>query len=548
MVGMKAAMKGQAHGNPIGVIGGRTYTVNRVWHIVFMEGSMMTTDQAVLRETLNVRNFGAVGDGQTKDTDAIAAAVAACAKAGGGTVYFPAGTYLTGPITMQSHMTLYVGAGATILGSPVYDDYPRRELRLEGTTKDLPLSLIFAENAENISIKGEGTIDGNGSAWWGKWSAWGGVIGMAHYKGVDNLTPGERAEFDEAQRLSAPGRPRLVEFIECKRILVDGVTLQNSPMWTLHPLFCEDVTINNVRLFNPPKSPNTDGINPDSCKYVRITNCHIDVGDDCITIKSGLDEEGRRTGRPCEQVAISNCTMVHGHGGVVIGSEMSGGVRDVSVSNCVMTRTNVGFRMKTKRGRGNVVENVSVSNLVLNQVKAPLHITMHYGCGGLMPPEPVSDRTPAFRDIVISNVHARDCEMAGQCYGLAERNIENVILSDVRITAKTGFELKDACGIQFNQVHIDTDEGPCLACENVEDLTILDSFRKSRPETGHPIMRFDQVREAYIRGGPHDPTCGTLIELHGDQTRDIRLSADGTDPNDGVFIDKSAAQAALVSQ
>ena len=254
----------------------------------------MSNDPTVLFKAFNIRCFGAKGDGVTNNTKSIAAAISACAEVGGGTVYFPAGTYLTGPITMQSHMTLYLEAGSTILGSPVFDDYPRRELRLEGTTKDVPSPLIFAENAENIAVKGDGTIDGNGSAWWDKWTAWYRTIGLAHEKGIENLTPQERAEFDEAEQLSASGRPRLVEFVECNRVLIDGVTLQNSPMWTLHPLFCENVTVNNVRLLNPPHSPNTDGINPDSCKYVRITNCHIDVGDDCITIKSGLDEEGRR--------------------------------------------------------------------------------------------------------------------------------------------------------------------------------------------------------------------------------------------------------------
>ena len=425
----------------------------------------------MIEAAFNVRRHGASGDGKTNDTATIASAVRACAAAGGGTVQFPAGTYLTGPIELASHMTLHLDAGATILGSPHEDDYPRVPTFAQSRTMELPMPLIAGTGLTNVAIKGEGTIDGQGIAWWDRFQRWARQVQNFNAMGIDNLTPPQRAEYEESRYQFERGRPRLLEFYRCDRVLIQGVTLRNSPAWTCHPTCCTNVTIDNVSVHNPYEAPHADGITPESCRIVRITNCHVDVGDDGITLKSGSDEEGRTQGLPCEQVVISNCTVGRGHGGVVIGSEMSGGVRDVAVSNCVFSGTDLGIRLKTVRGRGGVVENVSFDHIVMNEVRTPVHVQMHYAASGhVMPPEPVSQRTPIFRDISMSHLHARGAESAGLCVGLEEMPVERLCLSHARIRSKKGFVLEHANDVEFDRVRIDVAEGEPLMCENVHGL------------------------------------------------------------------------------
>lgn len=419
----------------------------------------------------DVRRHGAAGDGKTKDTAAIASAVRACAEAGGGTVHFPAGTYLTGPIELASHMTLHLDAGATILGSPHEDDYPRVPTFAGSRTVEWPMSLIAGTDLTNVAIKGEGTIDGQGSAWWDRFHRWAVQVQNFNAMDIENLTPPQREEYEEVRYQFERGRPRLLEFYRCERVLIEGITMRNSPAWTCHPICCTNVTIDNVSVLNPYEAPHADGITPESCRFVRITNCHVDVGDDGITLKSGTDEEGRCLGLPCEQVVVSNCTVGRGHGGVVIGSEMSGGVRDVAVSNCVFSGTDLGIRLKTARGRGGVVENVSYDHIIMNDVRIPVHVQMHYaGSGRVMPSEPVSQRTPIFRDISMSHVYARGAESAGLCVGLEEMPLDRLCLSHVRIRSRKGFLLKHVRDVEFDHVRIDVEEGDPLMCKNVHGL------------------------------------------------------------------------------
>ncbi len=271
------------------------------------------------------------------------------------------------------------------------------------------------------------------------------------------------------------------------------MTLLNSASWTLHPIFCEFVTVTGLTIINPVPSPNTDGINPESCRNVHISNCHIDVGDDCITLKSGKDELGRAMGIPNENITITNCTMLKGHGGVVIGSEMSGGVRNVSISNCVFQGTDRGLRIKSQRGRGGVVEGVTFSNIVMQDVPEPFNITMFYS--GTDKPEekhPVNVGTPRFRDILINNVTARGARSAGQITGLQEMAIEGVTLSNVRVQAEKGFICRDAKDITFNNVEIDTGSGPALIGQSVDGL-LLEKFRTRRPHAGTQLTDLKNV-------------------------------------------------------
>ena len=358
----------------------------------------------------NVRDYGAAGDGKQKDTAAIARAIEKCSQAGGGTVEFSPGRYLTGAITLKSNITLDVNAGATILGSPDTEDYPLHPT-VWGDGREEYSALIYAEDVENITIRGRGTIDGQGQNWWRRMGRPGGARAPQVQRSPEELA--------DMQKIAAHGRPMLIRLVRSKFVVIEQLHLINSPMWTIHPLLCEFVRIDGVTIQNPVPSPNTDGINPESSRNVQIINNRIDVGDDCVTLKSGMNELGRKMGRPDENITISNNVMLRGHGGVTIGSEMSGGVRNVVVSNNVFQGTDVGIRVKAQRGRGGVVEGLTVSNIVMQDVVSAFTITTFYM--GRDKPEdvfPVDEGTPRFRDFHFSNITARGSRTAGQITGL----------------------------------------------------------------------------------------------------------------------------------
>jgi len=245
--------------------------------------------------------------------------------------------------------------------------------------------------------------------------------------------------------------------------VVEHVTLLNAPEWNIHPLLCERVRIDGVTIFAPVPSPNTDGINLESCRNAQVINCRVDNGDDSITLKSGLDEAGRRMGKPCEDITISNCVIYHGHGGVTIGSEMSGGVRNVTVSNCVFHGTDNGIRIKSQRGRGGVVEGIAVSNIVMQDVPHPFTITTFYA-GKDKPGDvyPVDEGTPVFRDFLFSNIIARGAKDAGGITGLREMPITNITFSNVHVRADTGFNCVNADSVTFLDTTIPTSRGEPL--------------------------------------------------------------------------------------
>lgn len=357
---------------------------------------------------INIVDFGARADGDSVATAAFQKAIAAAAKNGGGTVYVPPGIYKTGPLELVSNITLYLDAGAVIRFSNDLNDFPVITTRWEGADVTAYMPLIYGKGLENVAVKGRGTLDEQGEFWW-------------------------------KQRWEI-ARPRLISFVESRDILIEGVKLINSPAWTVNPIECENVTVDKVAIVNPADSPNTDGINPDSCKNVHISNCHIDVGDDCIAIKSGTEKNPKRI--PCENIVITNCTMVHGHGGVVIGSEMSGGVRNVVISNCIFEGTDRGIRIKSRRGRGGVVEDIRVTNIIMNRVICPIVLNLYYRCGANgdavvedKNARPVDEGTPVFRRIYLSNMTARGVQAAaGYIHGLPEMKIKDITLDNISIS------------------------------------------------------------------------------------------------------------------
>jgi polygalacturonase len=420
----------------------------------------------------DVRNFGAAGDGTALDTQAIQRAIEACSAAGGGTVVFPAGGYVTGALILRSHVTLHLEAGAVLLGSEDPADYPIIGSRWEGVEQETYAPLIGGSQLEGIAVVGRGTVDGRGVAWWRRFRD-----GTLCYS-----------------------RPRLISFADCWNVLIEGVTLTRSPSWTINPVRCRNVTIDKVTIVNPADSPNTDGINPDSCRNVHIANCHIDVGDDCIALKSGTEDEDSDKRVPCENVTITNCTMVHGHGGVVIGSEMSGGIRNVVIANCIFEGTDRGIRLKSRRGRGGVVEDIRVTNVIMTGVLCPFTVNLYYACGAWgdkivadRQPRAVSAGTPRFRRIHLSHITARDVKLAaGWVFGLPEMPIEELSLDDVAVSmaadAEPGYpEMADdvelmqgaglfvrhVLGLRLRDVVITGQQGPALLLDDATGLSAV---------------------------------------------------------------------------
>ncbi len=370
----------------------------------------------------DVCDFGVIGDGKTNNTNAIKNLIEKICE-NGGELYFPEGEYITGTIRLFDNMSLYLEKGAKILGSADFSDYPKiDEKEVPGYTRCGYSGLITAIGCKNIAICGEGEIDGRGYNWWQKLPS-------------DTM------------------RPRAINPILCKNVTISGITVKNSPCWSVHPMCCENVLIENVSVINPPDSPNTDGINPESCKNVRISGCYIDVGDDCITIKSGTEDDILQKSHPSVNILVENCTMKHGHGGVVIGSEMSGGVKDVTVRNCTFSETDRGIRLKTRRKRGGYVENVSFCDIKMDAVLAAVTFNEYYICGAnpddveLFSKEkmPVGAYTPKISGVTIRDIKATDVKGAGiYMYGLPEAPLSDIVMENIDISVRGCAEGIDA--------------------------------------------------------------------------------------------------------
>jgi polygalacturonase len=498
----------------------------------------------------NVKDYGAAGDGTTKDTEAIRKAISTAASAGGGTVYFPAGRYLTGSIHLQSNITLHLDAGAVLKFSQDFDDYlPMVKSRWEGIECTNFSPPIYAYRAENIAIVGRGLIDGQGKAWWNFHRK---IRDEFAKKGkVESSSKWSKLFAESNQNVASRGRweqmgnflrPPMIQPFECRNVRIDGISLKDPPLWTINPVYCDNVTVTGITIKNPDDSPNTDGVNPDSCRNVHISDCHISVGDDCITIKSGRDADGRRVGRPCENITVTNCTMLDGHGGVVIGSEMSGGVRKVAITNCIFDGTERGIRIKTTRGRGGVIEDIRVSNIVMSKItRTPFDLNMFYEKA---PAEPVSERTPVLRNMHFSNITVRGAPAAGYILGLDEMPVEDVTFSHIAIDAQKGFSCSNAKNLAFHDVRINTQKGPALLCEKVAGLEI-DGVQTLAPHPDSAVVDLKEVAGAYIHGCRATP--GIFLRLQGRSSRDILLQANEFgQASSAIKMDEGVPASALI--
>jgi polygalacturonase len=449
----------------------------------------------------NIVDYGAVGNGTTLCTEAIQKAVDACATAGGGTVYIPAGRYLSGAIFLKSNVTFHIERGATLLASMEFEHFPPFKPGWRILSEDTHLSsLITGVDLENIAVTGGGKLDGQGEPWW-----------EALWKDKDAK--------EGQPKILTRGRPRVINLYRCRNIRIESVAIVNSPSWTVHLVGCDNVVVDGVSIINPPDSPNTDGINPESCRNVRISNCFIDTGDDCITLKSGQDEEGRQKARPTENVTITNCVMHKGHGAVVIGSEMSGCVRNVVAGNIVCVGTDRAVRIKSTRGRGGIVENIRFNNFIVENVKEPIYITSFYTYTNL---EPVSERTPIFRDITISNFTIKKSKYTAKIFGLPEMPVQKLRVTDVTASTEEGFICNGVEDIELHNVEVNAGKGASFRisnCKNVE----LRWIKTTKPQADSPVVRMQNVQDAFIQGCRAFPGTGNFLELAGKTTKGIVL-------------------------
>lgn len=439
----------------------------------------------------NVTDYGALPNTEQSSTSGIQAAIDAASLAGGGTVFVPAGIYLTGSVSLRSHIELRLSPGSVLKFSTDPSEYPIVESRWEGANRQVYASCLYGADLENVSVTGGGTLDGCGQEWWNR------------HRGA-------------SEELRYP-RPKLIGLDRCRRVTLRDLHLVNSPSWTVNPMRCQDVTIDNLSILNPADSPNTDGINPESCSGVRIVNCHIDVGDDCIAIKSGTEDAQERI--PCENISIANCTMLHGHGAVVLGSEMSGDIRNVVIQNCVFKETDRGIRFKSRRGRGGIVEDIRVSNIVMENVICPFILNLYYFCGPRgqdryvwdKNPYPVTKETPIFRRIHFAHITARQVHAAaGFLYGLAEMPISEVTFDDIEISMAEdaipglpammadlepmrarGFYLGNVRDIAFHRVRIAQHEGPAFHIEHGEEVEVVDCRSVHTAQTERLVQYLD---------------------------------------------------------
>lgn len=456
---------------------------------------------------VSVKDFGGVGDGVTLNTEAFAKAMKHLSDKGGGHLDVPAGIWLTGPIEILSNCDLHVTPNAVIIFDPDRDLYPIIQTVFEGLDTRRCESPVHAEGARNISITGGGVLDGSGEAWrmvkkskltdgeWRKLVASGGIVsrdGRIWYpdEGFEKATmfsnmnvPSADLTEEQWNEIKSFLRPNMVSLRNCENVLLEDCSFQNSPCWNVHPLMCKNLIVNRVNIRNPYYSQNGDAIDVDSCENVLITNSTFDAGDDGICIKSGKDADGRRRARPCKNLIVDNCTVFHGHGGFTVGSEMSGGVENIKVSNCRFLGTDVGLRFKSKRGRGGVVKNIYISDIYMKDILADaILFDLFYGGKSAVeaaaekdetvnvPAVPVDETTPEFRDIYISNVCCNGASRAMLFNGLPEMPVTNINISDCTITADEGITLRNSQDITFKNVKCYPEKGDAITTLRVKNF------------------------------------------------------------------------------
>ena len=466
-------------------------------------------------DTTRITQFGAMADGLTSNTKAIQQAIDACSQKGGGVVLVPRGHWRTGPLMLRSNVNLHVAVGALVQFSNKMSDYQLIKTNWEGLDAVRNQPLLYGHDLENVAITGKGILDGAGEAWWmvqkgrtpeGEWKALvasGGALNEKQdrwYPSAQSLKgttvkeagvlTAEKSEIKDFEEIKDYLRPDFIVLDRCQRLLFEGVTFQNSPAWTVHPMRSQDVVVRNITVLNGPYTPNTDALDLESCKNGVVEGCTFSVGDDAICIKSGRNEQGRARAMPTENFLIRNCTVYRAHGGFVIGSEMSGGARNIYVQNCTFMGTDIGLRFKTTRGRGGVVEKIFMENVDMKDIGGEaILFDMYYMIRDptpqvagskerpVSPAKPVDDGTPQFRDIHMRNVTCNGARTALMVRGLPEMAIKDITLENAVLQSQKGLICIEADNIRLQNVaFLPTATDPVLEVHNSQNIT-LDTIR-----------------------------------------------------------------------
>ena len=511
------------------------------------------------KDSVSILKYGAVGDGYTLNSKCFNTAIEELSKKGGGVVVVPAGHWYTGPIVLKNNINLYLAPGAFILFTRDKDQYPLVQANWEGQQQMRCQSPISAENQTNIAITGKGIIDANGDIWRSvkkdklNESQWKALVNSGGIVSEDKKTWFPSEKYAKGYAIKDPGllkperdaayfesikdffRPNMVVLTNCKKVLLDGVTFQNSPAWCLHPLLCEDLTVRNVSVKNPWYAQNGDGIDVESCKNVLIEGTVFDVGDDGLCMKSGRDAEGRKRGKPTENVTIRNCTVYAAHGGFVIGSEMSGGCRNINVTNCSFVGTDIGLRFKTTRGRGGVVENIYINNIWMkNIVGEAILFDMYYAAKDPIPLagekrelpavefKAIDETTPVFKNFQISNVYCNGASKAVFIRGIPEMHVKDILLQNMVLQADKGVDIQEASNIILKNVKVYSKN-----TSPVVDIIQSDNIQ---------FDNFSYTNDSYL-----------LFRLSGERSREIRISNTNLgNTKQKVQFDLGATEKALI--
>ena len=440
-----------------------------------------------------ITNFGAIGDGNTMNSDAIAAAIHQCAAKGGGVVVIPPGMWLTGPIRLENNIELHLDSGAVILFSKRFEDYPIFA-RPKSGVKCIPM--IYGSNLHDVAITGKGMVDGNGQYWrpvkkekttdrqWKQLLASGGAVtpdgkmwwpSKEAMNGQEFLKTLRKVNKKPSPEQSAGAReflrPVMVELDDCSRVMVDGPTFVNSPAWTLVPTRCEEVVIRNITVNNPWWGQNTDGLDINSCRNLLLYNSVVSAGDDAICLKPARPSDAHAGDPACENIVVADCTVYNGHGGFVIGSESYGRARNISVKNCTFIGTDIGLRFKSAKDRGGVIEKVYVDGIRMKDIaNEAILFDMFYDSNSDV--ETGNDRIPQYRDFYIRNIVCDGASDAIFIRGLADMPVKDIHFENLSIKSQKACFIQDAEGIDINKLRVEMTKGPVWTLGDARDVRL----------------------------------------------------------------------------
>jgi hypothetical protein len=460
----------------------------------------------------DVLRFGAVGDGRTPCGEALQKAIDACAAAGGGTVLVPAGRFLTAALVLRSHVHLHLDAGAVLVASERFEDFPPMKGRHEGIERTIYAALISGVDLENVAVTGRGTIDGQGSSWWQ----------------ADEATRKMRVAAKMPREADNPAnaplkwpRPRVINLLRCKDVAVDGITIKDGVGYNVHLVYCEDAVVQGMTTFQQRHVEGTDSIVIDSTRRVRISGCALSSGGDCIGVKSGYNEDGRRVGIPSEDVLITGCHMHHSAGSALgVGSEMSAGVRNVVFAGCVVEDCYRGLHIRAPRGRGGVVEKVTVDNVIFDRIEEMAIKVSHFYDSVKMEGRlafktgpgrqnietarsraaPVDEGTPTFRHFIFSNLTMGRVVELGLIEGLPERFIHGLVFRDITVAqGRGGLACSMVNDLTVSNVAVDALETPVVDVRDSQRLEVH-RVRCAHPAAGTPVLWLENVAGAFLHG------------------------------------------------